>query len=122
MTEVAILCSDNTISTNNLDCLVCSNLLEDPQVLYCSHVFCGNCIRRLMKTTSYYAQEVAKFDCPRCSRSISIPEDEKFPSSLKIKDAVEKIKLQRAKFASLNNDVKSTGECSNCSSVIEANG
>lgn len=52
------------VTHNELDCLVCYNMMLDPTTTTCGHTFCRRCLERVMDHSSI---------CPFCRRELHVP-------------------------------------------------
>ncbi|KAF2133246.1 hypothetical protein P153DRAFT_372910 [Dothidotthia symphoricarpi CBS 119687] len=52
------------VTHNELDCLVCYNMMLDPTTTTCGHTFCRRCLERVMDHSSI---------CPFCRRELYVP-------------------------------------------------
>ena len=59
--------------TEHLICAICTDIFHDPRILVCGHVFCKNCLDRLMQNRPWFLQYVT-ISCPTCRHDTELPE------------------------------------------------
>ena len=57
-----------------LTCSVCLEFYEDPKLLLCLHVFCKDCLEKLLSKTSIQHQGQPALQCPSCRKPTPVPE------------------------------------------------
>ena len=96
------------VSTDELTCTVCLELLNEPVTLNCGHSFCHLCVEEYWKTK----QQVQAFFCPNCREVF--PQKPKLKKNVMLASLVEQVKM-RQKEVELKVDVKDSGShCESC--------
>ncbi|XP_030840913.1 tripartite motif-containing protein 59-like [Strongylocentrotus purpuratus] len=59
--------------TEHLICAICTDIFHDPRILVCGHVFCKNCLDRLMRKRVGFLQFLT-ISCPTCRHDTELTE------------------------------------------------
>ncbi|KAK6172502.1 hypothetical protein SNE40_016138 [Patella caerulea] len=71
------------------NCSICLNILTEPKIIDCGHLFCGDCLE------DYYTKKCSKsknFPCPLCRHNVDVPEGgiKMFPSTYSKKRKIDR--------------------------------
>ena len=111
---------------DQLTCAICLDAFKDPKLLQCFHVYCKDCLQRLVVKDQ---QGRLSLRCPTCRQSTLLPPMATDTSSLQsafhihhlleIQDALEKVKEpKKVKCEKCNKDRLATSYCRDCGKFI----
>ena len=110
---------------DQLTCAICLDAFKDPKLLQCFHVYCKDCIQRLVVQDQ---QGQLSLSCPTCRQSTILPQATGVSGLqsafhvhhlLEIKDALEKVKEpQKVKCDKCKTPKLATSYCRNCGEFI----
>ena len=110
---------------DQLTCAICLDAFKDPKLLQCFHVYCKDCLQKLVKDQ----QGQLSLRCPTCRQSTLLPPMATDVSSLQsafyihhlldIQGVLEKVKEpRRVKCDRCNKDRTATNYCRDCGNFI----
>ena len=110
---------------DQLTCAICLNAFKDPKMLQCFHVYCKDCLQRLVVQDQ---QGQLSLSCPTCRQSTVLPQATGVSGLqsafhvhhlLEIKDALEKVKEpQKVKCDKCKTPRPATSYCRDCGEFI----
>ena len=110
---------------DQLTCAICLDAFKDPKLLQCFHVYCKDCLQRLVITDR---QGQLSLRCPTCRQSTLLPPatgvSDLQPAFhihhlFEIQDALEKVKEpQKVLCTKCNKNRSATGYCRDCGKYI----
>ena len=110
---------------DQLTCPICLDAFKDPKLLQCFHVYCKDCLQRLVVTDQ---QGQLSLRCPICRQSILLPPTTGVSGLqpafhihhlLEIKDALEKVKEpEKAQCDKCKTPRPATSYCRDCGEFI----
>ena len=111
---------------DQLTCAICHDDLKDPKLLQCFHVYCKDCLQRLVWAQNQQGQ--LSLSCPTCRQSTVLPQATGVSGLqsafhvhhlLEIKEALEKVKdPQKVKCDKCKTPQPATSYCRNCGNFI----
>ncbi|XP_071496587.1 E3 ubiquitin-protein ligase TRIM56-like [Diadema antillarum] len=80
------------ISSENLECPVCRTLFNQPKSLTCSHIFCKDCLQRILQTQP--SRQTIK--CPVCRQETPVPSGDvsKLQTNVPVNSLVDEVKTK----------------------------
>ena len=110
---------------DQLTCAICLDAFKDPKLLQCFHVYCKDCLQRLVVQDQ---QGQLSLSCPTCRQSTVLPQATGVSGLqsafhvhhlLEIKDALEKVKEpQKVKCDKCKTPKPATSYCRDCGEFI----
>ena len=110
---------------DQLTCAICLDAFKDPKLLQCFHVYCKDCLQRLVVTDR---QRQLSLRCPTCRQSTLLPPATSVSDLqpafhihhlFEIQDALEKVKEpQKVLCTKCNKNRSATGYCRDCGKYI----
>ena len=110
---------------DQLSCAICLDTFKDPKLLQCFHVYCKDCLQRLVV---HDHQGQLSLSCPTCRQSTVLPQATGVSGLqsafhihhlLEIKDALEKVKEpQKVKCDKCKTPKPATSYCRDCGEFI----
>ena len=110
---------------DQLTCAICLDAFKDPKMLQCFHVYCKDCLQRLVVQNQ---QGQLSLSCPTCRQSTVLPQATGVSGLqsafhvhhlLEIKDALEKVKQpQKVKCDKCKTPRPATSYCRDCGEFI----
>ena len=111
---------------DQLTCAICLDDFKNPKLLQCFHVYCKDCLQRLVVQDQLQGQ--LSLSCPTCRQSTVLPQATGVSSLqsafhvhhlLEIKDALEKVKEpQKVKCDKCKTPKPATSYCRDCGAFI----
>ena len=110
---------------DQLTCAICLDAFKDPKLLQCFHVYCKDCLQRLVVTDR---QGQLSLRCPTCRQSTLLPPATSVSDLqpafhihhlFEIQDALEKVKEpQKVLCTKCNKNRSATSYCRDCGKYI----
>ncbi|XP_022096185.1 uncharacterized protein LOC110982220 [Acanthaster planci] len=82
------------ISTDHLECSICTNRFSQPKVLDCLHSFCSNCLVQLLARESLSQRPGSTLKCPLCRRETTTNDVRELPDNFTLSALVEEVTIQ----------------------------
>ena len=95
-----------------LTCVICQDLLNDPKILPCLHSFCTGCLKEWLGRLPYLEASKRELECPLCRGKVALSTPcaiEELPSHFSAVRLVEIVRLQEQA-----SNKKVTPICQNC--------
>uniref|UniRef100_UPI00358E3A93 E3 ubiquitin/ISG15 ligase TRIM25-like n=1 Tax=Myxine glutinosa TaxID=7769 RepID=UPI00358E3A93 len=96
------------VSTDELTCTVCLDLLTEPVTLACGHSFCHLCVEKYWET----GKQVRTFSCPNCREVF--PQKPKLKKNVMLARLVEQVKMRQRELGSKVDAQESGIHCELC--------
>uniref|UniRef100_UPI00358E7169 E3 ubiquitin-protein ligase TRIM39-like isoform X2 n=1 Tax=Myxine glutinosa TaxID=7769 RepID=UPI00358E7169 len=96
------------VSTDELTCTVCLDLLTEPVALACGHSFCHLCVEKYWET----GKQVRTFSCPNCHEVF--PQKPKLKKNVMLARLVEQVKMRQRELGSRVDAQESGIHCELC--------
>ena len=96
-----------------LTCVICQNLLNEPKILPCLHSFCAGCLKEWSDRLTKLDPSKRHLECPLCRAKVLLSTSravEELPSNFSANRLVEIVRLQEEQASSK----KVTPICQNC--------
>ena len=97
-----------------ITCNICCELMEDPRTLPCTHVYCNQCLKKLVLRSQ---ATLGDLQCPECRTTVQVPNDKvEFPKdfrTVRLKEVYENVLQigQSPATSTLEGSTESTLKC-----------
>ncbi|XP_071491002.1 uncharacterized protein [Diadema antillarum] len=114
MSQRDTMATFHQISSQNLECLICLTLFNQPRSLTCSHIFCKDCLQRI-----FQAQPTKQsITCPICRKETPLPSGDvnKLQTNVPLSSMVDEVKTKSPTCTTCEMDEKppAVSYCQDC--------